>query len=365
MVLPLLAGEFGYSKLTLGLIAGAFSISYAIGQFIHGQLVDRYGPRQIMLIGLIVSAFMNILFNCVRTVILMAIVWAINGYAQSMEWPAVVKLVSSRFRSEFGKIGGLFGSCFLVGNIMAWPILGYLVSNYGWRMAFTVPSIVLIVLTVLLYLMVKEVERTKTNYSKQIVNFKRFIFSRSLISVTLAYVLLQFVRSVFQLWAPSYLFERYGVPLDIAGYAVAVIPLGGVFGSIISGWLSDHIEKSGRKMVICILTISLFFVVMIFHYAPNLDFNMGLFSLFLLGFTLYGPHVIISTVIPMEFDERYGGASIAGFIDGIGYFGSMFAESFTGWLIDVHSWNGAVVFCLTSSLSTTLLVAIFYNEREK
>ncbi|MEM2373683.1 MAG: MFS transporter, partial [Thermoproteota archaeon] len=140
IALPLLSVELGLSKFTLGLIAGVFSISYAIGQFIHGRLVDRYGPKKIILIGLIVSGIMNILFSRINTLILLIVVWAVNGYAQSTGWPAVVKLVSSRFKSELGKIGGLFGSCFLVGNMVAWPILGYLVSNYGWRMVFTIPS---------------------------------------------------------------------------------------------------------------------------------------------------------------------------------------------------------------------------------
>lgn len=365
IALPLLNEELGLSKFTLGLIAGAFSIFYAIGQFIHGQLVDCYGPKKIILIGLIVSAIMNILFSRISTSILLIVVWAVNGYAQSTGWPAVVKLISSRFKSGLGKIGGLFGSCFLVGNMVAWPILGYLVSNYGWRMVFTIPSIVLLVLAILLYLTVGEAGETEANNSKQIVNFKRLIFSRSLATMASAYILLQFVRSVFTLWAPSYLFEKYRLPLDVAGYSVTVIPLGGILGSIVSGWLSDRMEKSGRKLTICVLTISLGFAMTIFHHASNLGLEVGLFSLFLIGFTLYGPHVVISTVIPMEFNESYGGASVAGFIDGMGYFGSMFAESFTGWLIDVHGWNGAVTFCLISSLLATILIAFFYEKKNR
>ncbi|MBS7614089.1 MFS transporter, partial [Candidatus Bathyarchaeota archaeon] len=124
IALPLLNEELGYSKFTLGLIAGSFSISYAIGQFIHGQFVDRYGPKKIILTGLLFSALMNMLFGYVNALIPLIIIWAINGYAQSTGWPAVVKLVSSRFKSRLGKVGGLFGSCFLTGNMIAWPILG-------------------------------------------------------------------------------------------------------------------------------------------------------------------------------------------------------------------------------------------------
>ncbi len=346
------------------MIAGSFSISYAIGQFIHGRLVDSYGPKKIIFIGLLLSALMNTLFGYVDALIPLIIIWAVNGYAQSTGWPAVVKLVSSKFKSGLGKIGGLFGSCFLVGNMVAWPILGYLVFNYGWRIAFIIPSIILIALAILLYLTVGEAQKLKVDHSKQVVNLKRLFSSRELIVIALAYILLQFVRSVFTLWAPSYLFEKYTLSLDLASYGAAVIPLGGIVGSIISGWFSDRMEKSGRRSAICILTLFLGFIIVMFNYASYLGFEVGVISLFLVGFSLYGPHVIISTVIPMEFDESYGGASVAGFIDGMGYFGSMFAESFTGWLIDVHSWNGAIIFCLISSLSATVLIVFFYRGKK-
>ena len=65
----------------------------------------------------------------------------------------------------------------------------------------------------------------------------------------------------------------------------------------------------------------------------------------------------------MEEKESYGVAGVAGFIDGIGYIGLMFADPFIGWIVDVQGWNGVVTFWLVSSLTAALLVfTLWYNE---
>lgn len=366
VVLPIFNEEFGFSKFSLGLIGGAYSISYAIGQFVHGQLVEKYGPKRIIVTGLLLSSLMNLLFGYVDVLVLFAIVWAINGFAQAAGWPSVIKIVSTSFSSGFGKVGGFFGSCFLVGNVVAWPIIGYVVSCFGWRMAFVMPSMVLLILALLICLTVKDEVRgslVEVSGFGWFENFRRLFSSRNILVIALAFVLLQFVRSVFTLWAPTYLFERYNLSLEFASYYAIAIPFGGILGSIFSGWFLDRTSKFGKRLVLCILVLPLSFTILLLYYALSFSFAEGIFSLFLVGFTLYGPHVVMSTVIPMEFNEKYGGASVAGFIDGLGYLGLMFADSFNGWLVDVYGWNSVMVFCFASSVSAIFLIAPFYKEK--
>jgi sugar phosphate permease len=58
----------------------------------------------------------------------------------------------------------------------------------------------------------------------------------------------------------------------------------------------------------------------------------------------------------MEHNDTYGAASMAGFIDGVGYIGLTFADPFIGWIVDVQGWNGVVIFWIISSLTAALLV---------
>ncbi len=363
VALPSISGDLQYSKFALGLIGGAFSVSYAIGQFVNGQLVDSLGAKRIAFVGLILSAVMSALFGYADLLILFIIIWSINGYFQSMGWPSVVKIISNWFKSSIGTVGGAFGSCFLVGNMIAWPLLGYITANFGWRTAFSAPSLLLVLMAVVFYLYVDE-SPEEGKYPKRIdissVRFRlrRILLSKKIVVVSLAYTSLQFVRSGFTLWAPSYLFEIYNLSLDVAGYVAAMIPLGGIMGSAIFGWLSDRAKGSGRLPIILISILFLSLILLAFYNAASYSLQLGIAILFFSGLTLYGPHTLMTTVIPMEHKESQSVASVAGFIDGAGYIGATFADPFIGWLVDTQGWNGAVTFWLASSLSSAFLIGV-------
>jgi len=349
----------------LGIIGGAFSLSYAIGQFVNGQLVESLGAKRIAVFGLILSGIMSLLFGCADLLLLLVVIWSINGYAQSTGWPSVVKIISNWFKSNVGTVGGIFGSCFLVGNMVAWPLLGYISANFGWRTAFLAPPLLLFLMALLLYLFVDErPEGEERIYLREKAissvksRFKQILLSKKIVSISLAYTLLQFVRSGFTLWAPSYLFEIYSLSVDVAGYTAAVIPLGGMVGAAISGWLSDKAERFGRLPVIFALIVSLSIILFTFYNAASYSLQLGVALLFLAGLTLYGPHTLMATVIPIEHKEDHGSASVAGFIDGMGYIGSTFADPFIGWIVDSQGWNGAVTFWMASSLSSAFLIGI-------
>ncbi len=49
-----LESEFGIDSADYGIISSAFSIGYMVFAFLAGPLVDKYGPRRILLIGMVI-----------------------------------------------------------------------------------------------------------------------------------------------------------------------------------------------------------------------------------------------------------------------------------------------------------------------
>ena len=356
VALPAMTSELGLSKVILGLIGGVFSMIYAVGQLVNGQLAERIGAKKMITFGLFLSATANFLFGYVEIATLMVLLWAVNGYAQSTGWSSVVKLLSEWFGGgSRGRVSGLFGTCFLVGSMTALTFSGYILTKFGWRMLFLLPSVILLLLIAPFNLAVKE-----RREQKRIVNngtIGRLVLSRRIISFTAAYVLLQFVRCGFELWAPSYVFEVYGVSLECASFSTAIIPVGGIIGSLLAGWASDKISGARRSPVMAVMTSALVLVLVLLYRFAEAGFLVNVFLLFLGGITLYGPHVLMVTTTPMDYDSRYGAASIAGFIDGLGYIGSAFANPFIGWLVDSRGWDAAVTFWTVSALLAVFLTS--------
>ena len=100
IAMPKIMEEYGLTKSEMGLILSSLFLLYAIGQFINGQLGDKLNSRRIITFGLLSSAILNVIFGFnTGILIIMVIIWGLNGYFQSMGWGPT---------AYFGRIRTLF-----------------------------------------------------------------------------------------------------------------------------------------------------------------------------------------------------------------------------------------------------------------
>jgi len=395
--LPGLGTEFGYSKTLLGLLGTCLFIMYSLGQFVNGQLGDKYGARKLVFVGMIGSALLNIIFSFSTAFGFMMVVWGLNGYFQSMGWSPQVKTMANWFTvAQRGKWMGLMGSCYQIGNALSWLLASYLAANYGWRSLFWVPAILFLISSIHFVIRLRnapeevglppieqlrkiasgEVTETKTTLDPtsapecRVTEDKHMGFGYTIQvcltnpriwGVSIAFFCLDIIRYGFFYWAPVFLIEVQGATITSAGLTVAILPLAGSAGSIVCGWATGKFFDNRRAPVVCLCLFGLAIFSYLFYYAPPGAWLWSLVCLAVIGFFTYGAHVLMVGHAAQDFAGRKAAASAAGFIDGFGYIGAAMTGVFTGWLVDNYSWTAGFWYWIIAALVAAFIMLALWR----
>lgn len=88
------------AKTTAAMALTVCSVTYGAGQIISGWLCDRYKPQNLILAGFFVTACTNLGVGIMPDDGWLVPLWAVNGFAQAMMWPPMVRILSSRLEEE-------------------------------------------------------------------------------------------------------------------------------------------------------------------------------------------------------------------------------------------------------------------------
>ncbi len=139
--LPNLASDFGVSMATANLTVSTFMMGMALGQFLGGPLSDQLGRKCIGLGGLLVFMIASVLIALATTieqVLVFRLIQAIGG-----GFTSVICMAQVRDVFEPKDVGKKFANIILVVLVapMFAPIIGTIISAYGWRAIFVTMAV--------------------------------------------------------------------------------------------------------------------------------------------------------------------------------------------------------------------------------
>ncbi len=138
---PGMGAELGLSTIEIGKILGSLKLAYGIGQFINGQLAERFRPRLLLVIGMMLSAALNVVFGLGTGFYFLLFVWAMNGYSQSMGWTPCMRVAANWIPAERrGRAIGIIGTGYQVTAALTFLVSGWAADRFGWRGALYVPA---------------------------------------------------------------------------------------------------------------------------------------------------------------------------------------------------------------------------------
>ncbi|GAB2642615.1 DHA2 family efflux MFS transporter permease subunit [Nocardia goodfellowii] len=120
-------------------VTSAYLLTYAVPLLVTGRLGDRFGPKNIYLIGLVVFTAASLGCGLSGT-ITQLIVWrAVQGLGAAMMTPQTMAVITRTFAPDkrgaaMGLWGGVAGLATLVGPILG----GVLIDSLGWEWIFIV-----------------------------------------------------------------------------------------------------------------------------------------------------------------------------------------------------------------------------------
>lgn len=357
IVVPaLLATHKDLSLMNVGLVSSGFFFAYAFGQFLHGQISERYNPFVYISIGLIGSAAINFILGfSAGFFIILFIGEIIDGIFQSMGWSSCVRANALTQKAENReRTTTILGTSYQIGNSVAWLISAYSVGAWGWQAGFWVASAFLFARGILLLLIKPELEIVPPQkVSSQVRN----TLSYPIVLSGLSLCLLNMVRYGVITWIPLYLFQNQNLSVEDMGkigLKVCLIPIAGVIGTLVYNRL-----KIGKDLITIMFLIFLAISFVVFPFTGGL---LAMIVLLIGSFFLYGPHVFLVTTMPTRFFDSQVVAASTGFIDGMGYIGTVLIGVIIPILVvsAEGSWTNVFVFWAILSILVAIFVAIVY-----
>ncbi len=276
----ILKTEIGWDDAGYGWIMFAFQLAYAIGFPIAGRLVDKYGVRAGMVVGVIVWSLAGMGHALARTPFGFAAARFALGLGESVNFPASVKAVAEWFpRQQRALATGFFNAGTNVGVMLA-PLIVWMATTLGWRGAFIasgVAGFAWLALWLLLYrrpeqhpnLSPKELAfiqaDDKTEPPAEKIPWSALLRYRQTWAFFLGKMLTDPVWWFYLYWLPGYLNKERGLTALDASVMLFWPYLAADFGSIFGGWFSGHLIKRGWSV------------------GRARRFAMGLFAVFMPG----------------------------------------------------------------------------------
>lgn len=383
--LPVVSKEMGqalhYTKGQIGDLLALTAIAYGIGKFFLGTWSDRSNPRYFMPAGLLVTALCNFIFGAVSNYPAHLFLWTFNGLAQGMGWAPCGRSLGHWYSvRERGTVFAFWNLAVNVGGGLTGLIAAYSTAQWGWRSAFYVPGVLAVLCAVYLTVRLRDtpqsvglppIEEYHNDYpAKGAHDGEAELSTRDLLVTHILknrYIWLFAAANFFVYltrysmldWGPTYLKEVKHASLEQGGFSTAIYELGGMFSTLLMGWLSDKAGgRRGMISVVCMVPVFLAFTAILYTPPGMLWLDLTLFGI--VGFFIYPP-VMLLPVMGLDFSSKKAIGTTAGFIGLLGYLGRTAQGKGIGTLAERYGWNAALYGILISTLLGILLLSLTWR----
>ncbi|MBA7710467.1 putative glucarate transporter [subsurface metagenome] len=318
---PFLKEDLNLTSAQVGLFMSAAAFGYMLALIPAGWLVDRIGVRWLFLIGEVIGGIFIASMFTVTTFTGGLIFMALAGLGLGCIMPSTTKAVLVWFPiKERATAMGVKQTAINVGGIITATTLPTIALALSWHYGFLSIGFIAVVIGIVSFILYKEPPQSGSlNTSEPAIpsgprpSVREVFRSRDiwlLIGAGMCMMALEFSAIAYFV---LYLKEALFFTVVTAGFFLAILEAGGVFGKPITGLMSDRLFHGGRKKVYILMCCITFAICMIFAFLGQGSPSWMIIPLCLiLGFVGIGWGGLHLTLV-----GEFAGKELAGIVTGM------------------------------------------------
>ena len=346
----------GILKSAASVITTVSFISYGAGQLISGFIGDRANPIKLIFGGLAATSVLNMLLPIVGNIYAMTAIWFLNGFAQAMIWPPLVKILSGYLSNEaFQKACVTVSIGSSVGTIAVYILSPVCISLAGWKSVFWTSGIVGLTVSLLWLRGAGKIERFAQENGQMPeasvhtpqtrgIPIKSLILPSGLIFIATGIILQGMLRDGVTTWMPSYLAETFHLGSSVSILSAVLLPVFSIFAIKSTAYLQ---RRFFQNELVCAGV--LFFIGCIASSALAVLYAYGMvLSIILTAIItgcMHGINLILICMVPGRFECTGKVAYISGLLNFFTYVGSALStygiaklSENLGWQFTIWGW---------------------------
>jgi MFS family permease len=269
---------FDVNFVQLGLLMTVFSITNALFQIPCGYVVDRYGPKWILVAGILVDATAFAACAIAPNYLTLLILMLVAGAGQAVFHPADYAILSALFPKErSGKTYAVHTFMGFSGGAAAPAIVAGLASVFNWQVALVATGLAGGAVGVLIAILMHAPERAPAHVPavattgaarKRRLAGVGSMLSRTLLLLFGFYIFSSMFMSGAQSFLPSTLTALFEMPNNTANLLLTTLLAAMAFGVLVGGVFADRIEDQSRLVGGCMLAGTILMVLIALFRLP-------------------------------------------------------------------------------------------------
>ena len=383
--------DLGWTSREIGVLTGTLFWTYGIGQLVNGRLGEIVGASRFLTLSVLLSAFVNVVMGFQSSLIVMVILWGLNGFFQSMSWtPGIASLTNwwpgnkRGFATGFANAFSGFGQAVSTLSVaLAFAVL----PAQGWRAAFWIPAVFPLVMLLLFVLLARPTptsvglpeyreddperaahEEELRALSQEKGNFYpyKYVLSNGRFWLWITIALISGIaRYGLSTWIPMYFVEKFGLDITSGLLQSLTLPVGMGIGTLVVPALTDRFCPQNRlPAVIVSAIVGAAAVGAIVAFDPRIVWQRAILLSLLAGFCIYAISGT-SWAYATDIGGRVFSGTSAGILNSSAYIGAAVQSMLYGFLLEKTGWSMIFVSIAVLCASVALLGAAGSKSRRK